>query len=244
MTRSTQLPFIRPAEPTLARAPPQGDTWSHELKWDGWRLQITKDETGIWLRTRTGRLLDLPRLTQTLARLPAKSFIIDAELVACDPQGRCDLAKLRQALARKTENALVMRGFDIMHLDGQDVREKPLRHRQKLLAGLIKKARIKQLLMSEGLIGDPQAILAFAETHRLEGIVSKKREAPYRSGKTRAWVKCKTEHWRRTRTPQILKAKGKRARSWGGDGPGTRLSWLKTTIPQSRPQRPASRITI
>jgi bifunctional non-homologous end joining protein LigD len=185
--------FIPPCIPTLRSEPPSGQRWVHEIKFDGWRVQLHKHGTGLALYTRNGNdcawmlpALQIATQSASLRDLPGvSSAVIDGELVACDGDGLPDFYALH---FRRHGHALCVWAFDLLHLNGRDLRELPLHERKAKLVRLLTRVRVDWLHLSET-FADGTKLLAEAERMRLEGIVSKHVDAPYRSGKRSEWVK-------------------------------------------------------
>jgi bifunctional non-homologous end joining protein LigD len=128
-----------------------------------------------------------------LGELPTRSAIIDGEIVACDAAGMPDFWRL--FLRSRQPAALHIWAFDLLALDGKDLRKWSLEARQRRLQALVSRFACPVLLASEA-FNDGDALLRVAEKHGLEGVVSKRRDAPYRSGECRDWRKVKTAAWR------------------------------------------------
>jgi bifunctional non-homologous end joining protein LigD len=154
-------PFIEPSLPVLKREPPKGDQWLHEVKFDGFRAQLHKagDEVAIFTRRGNDYTRRFPAIRDSLIALPTHSAIIDAEIVVCDSDGKPNFNALME---RRTE-ALCAWCFDL------------LRH-------LINRAD-DHVLHFSGTFPDPTKLLKVANAAGLEGIVSKLRSQPYRSGR-------------------------------------------------------------
>jgi bifunctional non-homologous end joining protein LigD len=182
--------FIQPCAPVQRDAPPTGPDWLHEVKFDGWRLQIHKHGESVRLYSRRG--IDLLRrfgeLRDHIVYLP--DCIIDAELVACDTDGKPDF----RALMKKDPNLCVW-CFDLLELRGEDLRHLPLIERKERLRAILIEVDDDRLRYSEE-FSHPVKLLATAEKMGLEGTVSKRRDAPYRSGTQKDWVKVKSKAWR------------------------------------------------
>jgi bifunctional non-homologous end joining protein LigD len=175
--------------------PPRGLGWTHEVKFDGWRLQLHKVGAHARLLSRHGRDLTsrLPTIASALAEFNAKSVILDGELVALSHDGLPDFRALHRRLADASLSVWV---FDVLDLNGRDVRPLSLADRRHLLAQLLAALPPDGALrFSEG-FADPARLLAAANKLGLEGIVSKRLDAPYRSGRRPEWAKVKTESWR------------------------------------------------
>ena len=177
----------------LAKAPPTGREWIHEVKHDGWRAQMHKagDDVVVYSKTGADFTKRFRSIADAVLKLPVASCIIDAELVACDKDGNLNFYELM----RGTRHGCCAWCFDLLELDGTNHTMAPLEYRRHLLSKLLKRAKSDTLRMSEN-FRDPVALLKAAETHGLEGTVSKLREDRYRSGNNSGWVKVKTAVWR------------------------------------------------
>ncbi|WP_287115551.1 ATP-dependent DNA ligase [Mesorhizobium sp.] len=185
-----RLQFIEPLMPTLVDKPPEGDAWIHEVKFDGYRSQIIIDEAGVRVFTRNGMdwTAKYPDLVETAKRLVVESTIIDGEIIVPSEAGLADFVALRKAITRRQYD-LYFVAFDLLHLNGNDLRDLPLEHRRELLAGLIPPGN--RIQISEALPGDPKAIFHLLDQAGLEGMVSKRRGSKYRSGRSINWLKVK-----------------------------------------------------
>ena len=188
-----QSTFIPPSSPVLKKEPPSGTGYVHEIKFDGWRLQLHKDGDTVSLFGRRGS--DLTKrfrdVRDAVIALPCRSAIIDAEVVVCDSDGRPDFTAL---MARSTEN-LCCWCFDLLSFNGRDIRGLPLTERKALLRDLLIAADDDTLRYSDE-FEDAEKLLAVAEKMGLEGIVSKNGAQPYLSGRNPGWIKVKTSAWR------------------------------------------------
>jgi bifunctional non-homologous end joining protein LigD len=188
-----RLAFITPAAPVLKRTPPVGPQWIHEVKFDGCRVQLHKAGDTVATFSRNG--IDLARrfamIRDRVLRLPAESAIIDAELVACDSDGRPDF----NALMNGQRENLCAWCFDLLELNGRDLRTLPLVERKAELRDLLSTADDDALRYSDE-FDDPERLLAVATKMGLEGILSKLGHQPYKSGKNVGWVKVKADTWR------------------------------------------------
>src|SRR5215467_2559052 len=189
------LRFIRPCSPVLANTVPAGDDWQHEIKFDGFRVQIHKLGNEVELFSRNGSRFSrrFARLVSVLRELPAKSVILDGEIVASDAAGMPDFWRLFLRSAKPAE--LHVWAFDLLALNRKDLRKWSLEARQGRLQTVVSRFDSPVLLHSEA-FDDGEALLRVAEKHGLEGVVSKRRDAPYRSGACRGWRKVKTMAWR------------------------------------------------
>ena len=195
--------FIKPCLATRVPGPPGSAEWVHEIKHDGYRLQAHKDGARVRLFTRGGHdwTARFPRIAEAVARLRATSCILDGEAAVTDPNGLAVFDLLRSGGGRKA----VMFAFDLMELDGVDLRARPLLDRKAGLAKLLRKSAA--IVYTEHLTGDGKIIFEHACGLGIEGIVSKRVDAPYRSGRSPAWLKTKnpeapavtrllTENWK------------------------------------------------
>jgi bifunctional non-homologous end joining protein LigD len=155
---------------------------------DGYRMIARRTDDRVRLYTRRGYVWTdrYPRIVEALRSLRVRSIMIDGEAVWCGKDGKSDFDKLR---SRAHDAAVCLYGFDLIELDGEDLRPAPLEARKGKLEKLL--ARSDGIRFSEHLDGDGAIIFAHACKLGLEGIVSKRRDLPYRSGRCRAWVKIK-----------------------------------------------------
>ena len=186
--------FVEPCLALLTEKPPAGDGWLHEIKFDGYRLMASLDGNSIRLLTRSG--LDwterFPGIAKSLEDFPVKSALVDGEAVIEDENGVSSFSALQDALSeRKTASAAVFFAFDLLYLDGHDLREAALDDRKTVLAKLLSSNRHPSLRYSDHVVGSGQSMLEHACRLGLEGIVSKRRNAPYRSGRHGEWAKSK-----------------------------------------------------
>jgi bifunctional non-homologous end joining protein LigD len=193
--RRTALPdFIKPCLATLATKAPDSGNWTHEIKFDGYRLQARLDNGKVQLLTRTG--LDwshkFPAIAKAVAELKAKQALIDGELVVDDADGVSSFSLLQQELTSGRQDRLVFYVFDLMHIDGSDLRPLPLTQRKESLATLLRRAPDDSpLRLSESIDETGSVLLKYACRMHLEGIISKRSDAPYRSGRGHDWIKTK-----------------------------------------------------
>jgi len=165
---------------------------------DGYRLQVAKDGPEVRLYNRRGHDWGkrLAVLAEALRAIPAQSVILDAELCLPAADGTPDFAGLQAVMGSGREHELAVRvfAFDLLHHDGQDLRPLPLSERRRRLELLLERAKVPRLHLVEA-FDDGQALFEVAERHGLEGVVSKRRLAPYRSGECLDWRKVKTQAW-------------------------------------------------
>lgn len=187
--------FIQPCHPQRATSVPSGDDWQHEIKFDGFRVQIHKLGNDIELYSGSGARFSrrFPRLVEVLRELPVKSAILDGEIVASDVAGMPDFWRLFLRSANPAE--LHVWAFDFLAHNSKDLRTWSLEARQGRLQALLSRFGCPAVLCSEP-FNNGEALLRVAEKHGLEGVVSKRRDGPYRSGNCRGWLKIKTDVWR------------------------------------------------
>lgn len=185
--------FVPPALATLAAAPPAGERWLHEIKFDGYRLQARIEAGRVKLVTRSG--LDWTKkfgkaVLAALGGLPVGTALIDGELVVETGAGASDFSALQADLAEGRDDRFVFYAFDLLHLDGYDLTRLPLEERkallEKLLPGTDGILRYSDHFDEKGAL-----VLRHACRLSLEGVVSKLRDAPYRSGRSKDWIKSK-----------------------------------------------------
>ena len=196
----SRLAFIRPLSPSAAVRPPTGDDWLHEPKWDGFRFQIIKDSAGIGFYSRYGADYTerLPRMRTAFGTLPAKSAILDGELVLIDPRGAAHFYRLMAEMRTRwpDEAQLVFLVFDLLHQDGVDLRGLPLSERKRDLHRLCVKSKVP-FMREVQTFPDGPALFEHCNKFGFEGVVSKRLASRYSSGPSRNWVKTKCPNWKR-----------------------------------------------
>jgi bifunctional non-homologous end joining protein LigD len=182
--------FIPPQLCASAAQAPSGADWAHEVKLDGYRLQAHVAEGRAVLLTRSGQdwTHRFPETAAALGKLP--DCVLDGELVANDAQGHPDFAALISAMDRKRTDELRFFAFDLLLAQGQDWRPHPLRDRKAALKALLEQAPA-EISYVEHFQASGEAIMRSACQVGLEGVVSKRLDAPYRSGRSEDWVKTK-----------------------------------------------------
>jgi bifunctional non-homologous end joining protein LigD len=199
--KRSELPSrYEPALATLVKEPPQGDGWLHEIKFDGYRFGFRIAGGKAKLLTRRGHdwTSRLPHIASKAAKLRVDQALLDGEVAVVLPDGKTSFHGLQEALAgTKAGKKLVMVyfAFDLMFLDGRDLSKLGTEERKaelkRLLSGVPADSVIKY---SDHVIGSGAAFFANAKKLGLEGIVSKRRGAAYRSGRTTDWLKTKATH--------------------------------------------------
>jgi bifunctional non-homologous end joining protein LigD len=193
----SEFRFIPPCSPVTAKNVPAGDGWLHEPKLDGYRLQVAKQGRQVRLYSRRGRDWGkrLSALAEDLRGIPAHSAVLDAELCFPGPDGAPDFFRLLKSAFGSQGRDLVVYAFDLLHLNGRDLTPLPLSERRQLLERLLSRVKVDCLHLVDAFT-DGQKLFEAAERHRLEGVVSKRKTAPYRSGECADWMKVKTVAWR------------------------------------------------
>jgi bifunctional non-homologous end joining protein LigD len=184
--------FVEPQLCHLVEHPPSGAGWVHEVKFDGYRMQLRVEDGKAKLLTRKG--LDWTGKFSAIARAAARlpDCIIDGEICALDHQGAPDFAALQAALSDGKSDTLIFFAFDLMFTAGEDLRALPLSTRKARLAEFLGRAKADtHLRFVEHFANGGEAVLQSACRMNLEGIVSKKVDAPYASGRGDAWTKAK-----------------------------------------------------
>jgi bifunctional non-homologous end joining protein LigD len=177
---------------TAVKSPPTGPSWVHEVKYDGYRMlcRITDGEVRMVSRNAKDWTGDFPALARALARLPVTGAWLDGEVVAMDDNGRTSFQRLQNALdATRTQN-LAYLAFDLLYLDGYDLREVALVERKRLLQRLLENAPATIRYSEHFAVPGPD-FLHNVEKLGLEGMVSKRGDLPYRAGRGPAWQKTK-----------------------------------------------------
>jgi bifunctional non-homologous end joining protein LigD len=191
----TPLPsFVEPCLATLSDKAPDSANWLHEIKFDGYRLQAHIDHGKVRLLTRKG--LDWTGKFGTtavaLSKLPVETALIDGELVVEGPDGVSSFSLLQEALKAGADDTMTFYVFDLLYLDGSDLRSTPLEDRKDALAKLLKRVpKNGPVRLSESIEAKGSELHANACRLGLEGIISKLRDAPYRSGRRNDWLKTK-----------------------------------------------------
>jgi len=190
---ATALPgWIKPQLTKLVDQPPDGPDWLHEIKFDGYRMHARLDRGAVRLLTRTG--LDwtpkYPAIAAAVAKLPARQAYLDGELCGVRPDGTTSFSLIQNASDTGNSGALVFFLFDLLHLDGEAIAPMPVTERKERLRALLSGAG-SPLHFSDHQIGRGQAFYDRAWALKVEGIVSKRVDAPYAPGNRGLWLKVK-----------------------------------------------------
>ena len=193
--------FVPLCLPTKAQEPPSGTLWLHEIKHDGFRVIARKDGNRRPGNDLTHRF---PLIVETLARLRSRSCIIDGEAVACDNKGMPSFDRIRY---RRHDASVFLYAFDLIELNGDYLRREPLDTRKATLASVLRRAA-SGLRLNEHIEADGSTVFAHACKMGLEGIVSKRKDSPYRSGRSPDWLKSKN--------PACEAVRREAEEDWGG----------------------------
>jgi ATP-dependent DNA ligase len=185
----SRVAFIEPCLPSPADRTPSGSNWIHEIKHDGFRLMARRDPVGIRLITRRGNdwTQRYPLAVEAVNHLKVRSCLIDGEVVCCDEQEMTSFQLLRQ---QRNEPQAFLYAFDLLELNGTDLRREPIEVRKATLASILRNrpgVRLNEHLEH------PDGLTVFQHACKmgLEGIVSKRLGSRYRSGRSPEWLKFK-----------------------------------------------------
>lgn len=187
-----QIPlFIVPQIPFEVLSPPVEKIWLHEIKFDGVRLQVHIENTRVKLFNIKGRDVTelFPTLAEAILEIDVKNAILEGEAVILDKQGKSQFSQLEKALRFQEDMQVKIFFFDLLYLNGEDLRKKPLLERKEKLEKLIPSIH-PRLRFSNHVFKDPENFFDINCKQQLEGIMSKVASAPYVSGKGQYW--CKT----------------------------------------------------
>jgi bifunctional non-homologous end joining protein LigD len=185
---------------TLVKAPPEGDAWLHEIKYDGYRMGCAITPDGVRLTSRNG--LDytsaLPEIVADAKALPVTSALLDGELVVLLEDGRASFQALQHALGEtgrasrgQARRGLMYLVFDLIEVDGEALVTQPLEARKARLQTLVSRGTEGRIRYADHVVGHGAAFFAQATTLGVEGIVSKRRDGAYQPGRRSGWLKIK-----------------------------------------------------
>ena len=197
--------FIEPCLPSKVTQPPTGPSWVHEIKHDGYRLMVRRDGQRIRCFTRGGHdwADRFPAIVDAALRLKTASCLIDGEAVIVKDDGTSDFHALR---SKRRGSEAVLFAFDLLELHGEDLCDEPLIERKRRLLQLIGRDQWRAIRFNEHLTGGGATIFKHVCQLGLEGIVSKRTDAPYRSGPSKAWLK--------TKNPESAAVRREREEEW------------------------------
>jgi bifunctional non-homologous end joining protein LigD len=181
--------FIQPCIPTWSRRVPEGAAWVHEIKHEGYRLMVRRQGARVRLFARRGYDWShrFPAILDAVGSLRVRSVALDGEAVVCGEDGVSDFDKLH---SQGWDGAVFLYAFDLLELNGDDLRQQPMERRKGRLEKLLARVRFGIQLV-EHVELDGATVVQHACKLGLEGIVSKRRDMPYRSGRAKCWIKVK-----------------------------------------------------
>jgi bifunctional non-homologous end joining protein LigD len=234
-TRARVPDFVPPLLCKSALQPPAGDEWLYEMKYDGYRLQAAVADGKAVIRTRKG--LDwtdrFPTIADAIGRLSVRSAVIDGEAVVLDRNGVADFPALVRALKEGNGAPVVYMAFDLLELDGKDLRKKPLAERRQMLEKVLNKSGAKSTVrLATAVTSDPADVLAAITKAGGEGIIAKRASAPYVSGRSAVWIKVKAKR----RDDAVVVG------WYPSDRGGRRLASLAIAFPSGRKLKYAGRV--
>jgi bifunctional non-homologous end joining protein LigD len=186
--------WLPPQLATLVERAPEGNEWVHELKYDGYRMLCSLRDGRVNLLTRNGNdwTSKLQQIAEAAGRLPVKQVWLDGEVVALMPDGSVNFQALQNAFDVRSETDLVYYVFDLLYLDGYDLRSSPLIERKRLLGSLLGELPPSSVIRySDHIAGQGAVVYAEACARGMEGLISKRSDASYVAGRNRNWVKVK-----------------------------------------------------
>lgn len=210
--RARAIAFKEPMLAQLVEAPPEGTHWLHETKFDGYRLQVHLRNGDVKLYTRSGQdwVDRFHSVAQAFKKLDVKDAVIDGEVVVLDQKGRSDFQLLQNAIKAKDQRHMYFYAFDLLHLDGKSFLEKALVERKAALEEVMQDPPAI-LRYSEHIEGHGAALFKKSCKLELEGVVSKKAESTYTSGRGNSWVKSKCGHRQEFVIAGFTEARGSRS---------------------------------
>ena len=178
---------------TLVDTPPSGDEWLHEIKYDGYRIGARVRNGRVSLYTRNGNdwTAAFPEVADAVDHLGLDDALIDGEVAVVLPDGRTSFQALQNTAGGGRRGTLVYFVFDLLRMNGETLESRPLEERKALLKRLVGSRSTGRIRFSEHIDGNGQAFFSEACRAGLEGIVSKRRDQPYRAGRHGGWVKTK-----------------------------------------------------
>jgi bifunctional non-homologous end joining protein LigD len=197
--------FVPPCLPTGSKTPPSGKEWLHEIKHDGFRVIARKVGTRVNLYSRPGNDLTwrFAVIVEAIARLRSQSCIIDGEAVVCGDEELHPSNRIRH---RQHDDAVFLYAFDLIELNGDDLRRNPLKTRKAALEAILRRSPTG-VRFNEHIEEDGPTVFQHACKLGLEGVVSKRKESRYSSGRSPDWIKSKN--------PQAPAVRREAEEDWG-----------------------------
>lgn len=190
--RAAMPEFVEPELATLVKQAPPGDDWIQEVKLDGYRMLCRIEKGDVRMISRSGKdwTGNFPSIARCAARLPVDTAWLDGEVVVMDSQGRTSFQTLQNVLSSERTSSLHYFAFDLMYLDGYDLRQAPLVERKRVLESVLAGAPAA-LRFSSHVEGAGEEFFRQACELKLEGMISKRAQSTYQAGRTRDWLKVK-----------------------------------------------------
>ena len=185
--------FLDPCLPTISRTVPTGPQWAYEIKHDGFRFLAARQRKQVRIYSRGGHdwSKQLPIITEALQALPVRSVMLDGEGVICGADGKSDFDRMRACFSREGAPGAFLYAFDILEIDGRDLRNEPWSWRRDALVQLLADVDAGIRLCEHIEDVDGAVVFRQACVMGLEGIVAKRRDSRYQSGRCREWIKIK-----------------------------------------------------
>ncbi len=191
---TASIPAYKPQLARLVKEAPEGDEWLHEMKYDGYRIGCRIADGKVRLISRNGKdwTEAFPEIREAALKLGARRALVDGEVAIVLPDGRTSFQDLQNAFSGGSRRGLVYFVFDLLHVEGETLTRRPLYERKEHLLRLVGKPGARsRIRYSEHVTGQGGRMFAEACRLKLEGIVSKRRDSEYKSGRSDAWVKTK-----------------------------------------------------
>jgi bifunctional non-homologous end joining protein LigD len=185
--------FIPAMKATLRTEPPTKGSWHYELKYDGYRVLALKDGKSVQLFSLNAKDFGrrFPQIAEAVAALPVEQAAFDGEIVALDEEGRSSFGLLQALEMGGKRPPLACYLFDLLHLDGEDLTQRPLHERRTMLAKIMRHTE-EPLRYSSEIVGSPQKLLEEVCKRNLEGVIAKEADSVYEPGvRSRSWIKLK-----------------------------------------------------
>jgi bifunctional non-homologous end joining protein LigD len=187
----------------VSRIVPTGPQWAYEIKHDGFRFICLRDRERVRAFTRGGHdwSAQVPAVTEAMRALPVRSVTLDGEAVVCAPDGRSEFDRMRAVFGRNGSSEAFLYAFDLLELDGRDMRDEPWHVRRAALTQLLRDSAPGIRLCEHIEDADGAVVFRAACTMGLEGIVAKRRDSLYRSGRSSTGSRSRTLHTQRSSAP-------------------------------------------
>ena len=194
MKQPFDVTVVQPMLPTLTKAPFSNPDWIFEPKWDGYRAICLLENGKVRFASKNRKSLTqrFPELQRIPKSIKAETAILDGEIVALDKKGVPCFAGLRSGKVAN-ECAIVFYAFDLLNLNGDDLSQKPVVERKTILKRILPRQHTGRVRYTEHIVGDGERLFQELEKRKLEGMVAKRADSLYVGGRTRAWLKIKTE---------------------------------------------------